>query len=161
MLFSNNNRLNLALAANFNDTEVDELNVPPAFQQSDIVDDRDIVFLTDGIPKRKIIGSVSYRMGKLGVLLRMTNFGEVQDARETDPDTDAPQVFASKSVVDLAFTGYLAPQLTITAGVNNLLDTYPDMLISPNVRGEVIYSRRTNQFGTQGRFLNLSLNYTW
>ena len=161
MLFDNNGRLNLLLAANFNDTEVDALNVPPAFQQSDIIDDRDIVFLTDGTPSSKIIGSVGYRKGMLGLLARMTKFGEVQDSRETNPDTDAPQVFASKSVVDIAVTCYLAPQLSITGGVNNLFDTYPDMLISPNVRGEVIYSRRTNQFGTQGRFLNLSLNYSW
>ena len=47
------------------------------------------------------------------------------------------------------------------AAVNNAFDVYPDMLYNPAVRGEVIYSRRTNQFGTMGRFVNLSMQYNW
>ncbi len=160
---SDNSRLGLTLAANFNKTEVDEFNVPAVFagREDDIVDDRDIVFLTNGIPNQKIIFSADYKVGKFSTLLRATNFGEVQDSREVDPDTSAPQVFPSRTVIDLSLTGHVSPQFSITVGANNLFDTYPDMLISPNVRGEVVYSRRTNQFGTQGRFLNLSLNYNW
>ena len=159
--YSNNNRLSLALAANFNDTEVDDFNIPAGLDEGDIIDARDLVFLTDGTPKRKVIGSATYQIGRISLLARATNFGEVQDSRETDPATGNPQVFSSQTITDFSVTGHLAPQLSVTAAVNNLFDVYPDMLISPNVRGEVIYSRRTNQFGTQGRFLNLSLNYTW
>lgn len=161
--FDENNRLNLTLGANFNKTEVDDFNVPEVFKgrESDIIDDRDIVFLTNGTPNRKIIFSASYQVGKFSALARFTNFGEVQDAREVNPDTDMPQVFASKTVTDFSITGHVNDQFSITLGANNLFDVYPDMLLSPNVRGEVIYSRRTNQFGTQGRFVNLSFNYNW
>ncbi len=160
----NENRLNLTLAANFNDTEVNDFNVPDVFKgrEEDIVDDRDIVFLTNGTPNRKIIFSASYQVGHISLLGRATNFGEVTDAREPDPDSESGfQVFPAKTVVDLSITGHISPQFSVTVGANNLFDVYPDMLLSPNVRGEVIYSRRTNQFGTQGRFVNLSLNYNW
>ena len=162
--FNNSNRLNLTLAANFNKTKVDDFNLPAAFEnrQDDLIDDRDIVFLTDGIPNQKIIFSLGYNMGKTGIRLRATNFGQVIDAREGDDTTESGfQEFSPKTIVDLSFSYQLTNGLSLSAGVNNLLDTYPDMLLSPNVRGEVIYSRRTNQFGTQGRFLNFSLNYQW
>lgn len=162
--FGDDNRLNLTLAANFNNTEVDDFNVPAAFQgkEADIIDDRDVVFLTNGIPNRKVIFSADYQVGKISFLARMTNFGEVIDAREADDTTESGfQEFSAKTVTDLSITGHISPQFSITVGANNLFDVYPDMLLSPNVRGEVIYSRRTNQFGTQGRFVNLSLNYNW
>lgn len=161
--FAENNRLGLTLAANFNNTEVDEFNVPDVFKgsESDLIDDRDIVFLTNGTPTQKIIFSADYQIGHFSTLLRVTNFGEVQDSREVDPDTEEAQVFPSRTVTDLSITGHISEQFSVTLGANNLFDVYPDMLISPNVRGEVIYSRRTNQFGTQGRFINFSLNYNW
>ncbi len=161
--FAESHRMGLTLAANFNKTEVDDYNLPAAFegQQDNIIDQRDIVFLTRGVPARKIIGTFDYRVKSFSMLARLTNFGSVQDARETDPDTGEPQVFPSRSVVDLSLTGHVSDKMSITFGVNNLLDVYPDMLYSPNVRGEVIYSRRTNQFGTQGRFVNVSINYNW
>ena len=162
--FENESSVNVTLAANFNKTEVDDFNLLPAFtgRQSDLIDNRDIVFLTDGIPSQKIIFSAGYNTGRFGFLLRATNFGQVIDAREGDDTSESGfQEFSAKTVVDFSVNYKITDGLTITAGANNLLDTYPDMLLSPNVRGEVIYSRRTNQFGTQGRFLNLALNYTW
>mgnify|MGYP000612879401 CR=1 FL=1 len=161
--FAESHRMGLTLAANFNKTEVGSFNLPGTFEQDsiDIIDDRDIVFLTRGTPNRKIIGTFDYRVKSFSMLARITNFGSVQDAREIDPDTDEAQVFPSRSVVDLSLTGHVSDKLSITLGANNLFDVYPDMLISPNVASEVIYSRRTNQFGTQGRFVNLSINYNW
>ena len=161
--YGESHRMGLTLAANFNRTEVDGFNLPPVFegQQDIIIDQRDIVFLTRGVPNRKIIGTFDYRVKSFSMLARLTNFGSVQDAREIDPDTEEAQVFPSRSVFDLSLTGHVSDKLSITLGANNLLDVYPDMLISPNVRGEVIYSRRTNQFGTQGRFINFSINYNF
>ena len=124
--------------------------------ESDLIDDRDIVFLTNGTPGQKIILSANYRFRKFSILTRFTKFGEVQDAREIDPATNAPQVFSPRIISDLFLVGHISPQFSITFGANNLFDVYPDMLLSPNVKGEVIYSRRTNQFGTQGRFINLA-----
>ncbi len=162
--FDNEHRLDLTLAGNFNNTDVDGFNLPGAFvdRQDDLIDNRDIIFMTDGIPNRKIIFSAAYTAGKLGLQLRGTNFGQVIDARESDNSTESGfQEFAPRTVVDLSLSYKLTDGLSLTLGANNLFDVYPDMLLTPNVRGEVIYSRRTNQFGTQGRFVNLAVNYNW
>jgi len=171
--FSEESNLGITLAANFNQTEVpdDGVNLPSglsAYEGDLTTANNDIVYITEGAPKRKIIGSVNYKIGPLGILLRATNFGEVSEPRiriddETTPDIDEnePQVMASKTLIDLALTGNINDQFSITLGANNLMDVYPDMLLSAQVRKEVIYSRRVNQFGTTGRFLNLSLNYNF
>jgi len=68
-------------------------------------------------------------------------------------------VFSSKTLVDLSVTYRLTSKFSLTAGANNVFDIYPDLLQVPQTANEVVFSRRTNQFGTQGRFLNLSVNY--
>lgn len=164
-LIAEGNSLGLTLAANFNSTEVpdDGVNLPSSLSSyaGDLTTaNNDIVYLTDGAPKRKIIGSVDYNVGKFGILLRATNFGEVSEPRLRD-DQGNPQVMSAKTLIDLSLTAHVTPQFSLTLGANNLTDVYPDMLGSAQVRKEVIYSRRVNQFGTTGRFLNLALNYTF
>ena len=156
-------KLNLSLGLNINKTTVESINESGVFQSQgiSIVDDRDIVFLTKGTPSRKVILSGNYQTGKFGFTTRASNFGEVTDARETVDANGTYQVFSPKTIVDLSIAYNMSDKFSVTVGANNVFDTYPDMLFSPNVRGEVIYSRRTNQFGTQGRFLNLALNYKW
>jgi len=163
--FSEESNLGITLAANFNQTEVpdDGVNLPSglsAYAEDLTSANNDIVYLTDGAPKRKIIGSVNYKIGPFSALLRATNFGEVSEPRIRDDEGD-PQVMSSKTLVDLALTGNISDEFSVTFGANNLFDIYPDMLSSAQVRREVIYSRRVNQFGTTGRFLNLSLNYNF
>lgn len=155
-------RWSLSLLANFNDTELDGINVPAGsgLDPSDLVDDRDIVFLTDGTPNQKVILKGVYRWNNIDALVRVSNFGEVKDAR-SDNAAGEPQTFSSQTVTDVSLTGHIADQFMITFGINNVFDVYPDMRVSPEIANEVIYSRRTNQFGTMGRFLNLSMQYNW
>ncbi len=166
MLINEGNNLGLTLSANFNKTEVPEedgVNLPDGLSAlaGDLTTaNNDIVYLTDGSPRRKIIGSVDYNIGKVGFILRATNFGEVLEPRVRD-DEGNPQVLAAKSLIDFSATYKFTDSFSFTAGVNNLFDIYPDMLSSTQVRNEVIYSRRVNQFGTIGRFVNVALNYTW
>jgi len=173
--FSENSRLNLALAVNFNQTEIDELNTTPelephiAFDRTDNGSDF-FIYLVEGTPTRKIIFTPSYTAGPITILARISNFGEVSEPRlrfnaelnewdDNPPGGGEPQVLGSKTTVDLSLTGNINEDLSLTFGVNNLFDVYPDMLREAQVRGEVIYSRRVNQFGTNGRFINLALNY--
>jgi len=175
--FSEKSKLNLSLALNLNETTIDDLNTTPELE-GQIAFDRIsngsdfFIYLVEGTPKSKLIFSPSYRTGNISFLARISNFGEVSEPRlrynATNDEWDdnpsgggEPQVLAAKTVVDLSITGHISKDLSITAGVNNLFDEYPDMLREAQVRSEVIYSRRVNQFGTNGRFLNLSLNYNW
>lgn len=175
--FAENNSLNLSLGLNFNETTIDELNVTQelephiAFDRTNNGSDF-FIYLVEGTPRSKIIFTPSYRIGNLSFLARISNFGEVSEPRlrynaandEWDDNPSGggePQVLAAKTIVDFSITGHFSENLSITAGANNLFDVYPDMLQEAQVRSEVIYSRRVNQFGTNGRFLNLTLNYTW
>jgi iron complex outermembrane receptor protein len=95
----------------------------------------------------------------------MSRFGKVSDptstlaVKPTDPTAVLYLVFSEKTVADIALTFRATKSLGITLGANNLFDVYPDLLQVPQTTNEVIFSRRTNQFGTQGRFLNLAVNY--
>lgn len=122
-------------------------------------------FFTNGLPNSKLITSILLDYKKLGVWLRVTNFGENSDPTamlktpSTDPNTPNYQVFSAKTLLDLGVNYQIWKGLNAQISVNNLLDVYPDLLQIPQTANEVIFSRRTNQFGTQGRFISLAVNY--
>ena len=155
----NEGSLGVTLAANFNKTTNEGTNLPRALSGLSL-SGNDVTYLLEGSPRRKLIATVNLNTGPFAILLRGTNFGEVTEARQRDADGNR-QVLSAKTVFDLSVSAKVAKQFTITAGVNNLFDTYPDMLLARQVRSEVIYSRRVNQFGSMGRFLNLALTYNW
>jgi iron complex outermembrane recepter protein len=125
------------------------------------------LYITDGQPRNKLIVSANYDYKQFGILLRATRFGEVSDAlatlkvAPTDVTAKKYQVFSAKTLFDVAIIYRPLKKLTITVGANNFTDVYPDLLQVPQQTNEVVYSRRTNQFGTQGRFLNMSVNYSF
>jgi iron complex outermembrane receptor protein len=137
-----------------------DYNTNPEAQQ-------DIIYFTKGTPTNKFIGSANYEMGKFAVLLRVTRFGKVSDPLAplfvvpTDPNAIKYQVLSVKTVSDLSLTFKPHPKILFTIGANNLFDVYPDMLDTPQLSEEVIYSRRVNQFGTMGRFINFGMNYNF
>jgi iron complex outermembrane recepter protein len=122
-------------------------------------------YITDGLPKDKFIASFNYDYKWIGVVFRVSRFGEVHDplatlaVKPTDPNARQYQVFGAKTLYDAAINIYPMKNLTVMLGCNNITDVYPDLLQVPQTTNEVIFSRRTNQFGTQGRFLNASVNY--
>lgn len=175
--FSEDKQLGLSLALNLNETKIDELNVTSqlaphiSFDRTDNGSDF-FIYLVEGTPRSKVIFSPSFTSGWFTVLARISNFGEVSEPRlrynAADDEWDdnpsgggEPQVLSAKTVVDLSLIAQINDNFSITVGANNLFDAYPDMLREAQVRSEVIYSRRVNQFGTNGRFLNLSINYNW
>lgn len=174
---SDKNTLGLSLAVNFNETEIDDLNVTEqlaphiSFDRTSNGSDF-FIYLVEGTPRSKIIFSPSFTSGWFTALARVSYFGEVSEPRlrynsdidewdDNPPGGGEPQVLGGKTVVDLSLTAAISDNFSVTLGANNLFDAYPDMLREGQVRSEVIYSRRVNQFGTNGRFLNLSLNYNW
>ena len=71
------------------------------------------------------------------------------------------QVFGAKVVTDLSVGYQLLQGLRLSIGANNLLDVYPDESIPANQgSAQFLYSRRSQQFGFQGRFIfaRLALN---
>ena len=137
-----------------------DYNTNPEAQQ-------DIIYFTKGTPKEKLILSANYEVGKFGIMVRATHFGQVHDPLAplyvvpTDPNALKYQVLSAKTVTDLSITFKLGTAYSMMLGVNNLFDVYPDLLNTPQASEEIIYSRRVNQFGTEGRFINFSMNYNF
>ncbi len=133
----------------------------------EVADKTATLYITDGLPKNKLITSVNFDYAKLGFMIRASRFGEVSDplatlaVKPTDPNAKTYQVFPAKTLVDVALSFRPTNKISASFGVNNLFDVYPDLLQVPQTTNEVLFSRRTNQFGTQGRFLNLTLNYNF
>ena len=132
----------------------------------EVVDAISALYITDGQPKNKLIVSANYEIKQFGILFRVSKFGTVVDPLATLAVADTKtglkyQTFAAKTLLDIALTYKPMKNLGISLGVNNLTDVYPDLLVAPQTSNEVIFSRRTNQFGTQGRFINASVNYNF
>lgn len=52
-------------------------------------------------------------------------------------------------------------RLSLTAGANNLLDVYPDLnRVENQSSGRFLYSRRSQQFGANGRYVFLRANFS-
>jgi iron complex outermembrane receptor protein len=148
----------------------------------EVVNSDAAAYITDGLPKDKLILSLNYNYKKLGFTLRSTRFGEVTDPLalyDIDKNNDGKfanykdasgatvvevngkvqDPFSAKFITDLSLNYNILKDLSISLGVNNMFDIYPDLLLKPQLVNEVIFSRRTNQFGTQGRFLHTTVNY--
>jgi iron complex outermembrane receptor protein len=124
-------------------------------------------FFTNGLPQNKLLVSAMFEYKNLGVWLRASHFGKNSDptamlkTAPNDPNAPKYQVFEAKTLLDFGVNYQIIKGLTAQFGVNNLLDVYPDLLQVPQTTNEVIFSRRTNQFGSQGRFFNFTLNYVF
>lgn len=81
--------------------------------------------LERGQPNSNILASASYQLGSFGAMLRTQRFGEVTTAG-AQGSTALDQTFAARWITDASISSTLLRKYTLTAGVNNLLDVYPD-----------------------------------
>ncbi|QJD80716.1 TonB-dependent receptor [Spirosoma rhododendri] len=133
----------------------------------EVADQVATLYITDGLPRDKFIGTVNYDYGKFGLMVRGSRFGQVSDplatlaVKPTDVSAPTYQVFSARTLFDASVTFRPVRKLSVIGMVNNVFDVYPDLLQVPQTNSEVVFSRRTNQFGMQGRFLNLTVNYAF
>ncbi|MFT6149139.1 MAG: iron complex outermembrane receptor protein [Saprospiraceae bacterium] len=154
-------RLNTTLAATFSQTElIGDIKTSPLLEdKKDTYFDRTSqIFLESAVPRQKINLTLSYSTGKFNMMLRNVYFGEVNEATNNEAND---QTFAAKVVTDISVGYKLTEKLRLSVGANNLFDVYPDLNIEANQSsGRFLYSRRSQQFGANGRyaFARLSLD---
>ncbi|MCB9317469.1 MAG: TonB-dependent receptor [Lewinellaceae bacterium] len=159
---NNANSLNTSLAATFSKTEqIGEVQTSRELEGLEDVyfDETSRIFLEKAVPRTKLNLSFNLTLGKFNAFLQNVYFGEVTEATNTAANQ---QVFAGKVVTDLSVGYQLLNNMRLTVGANNLLDIYPDENIPANQgTGQFLYSRRSQQFGFQGRFIfgRLSFNF--
>ena len=116
------------------------------------------VYFESAVPHTKANLSLNYLRGKWGVFLRNVYFGPVDAATNVVSDY---QTFGGKVVTDLSASYSLLSNLRLTLGANNILDIYPDKTIGGNTgAGYFLYSRTSQQFGFNGRFIFARLALT-
>lgn len=157
-------RLTNTLAFTFSKTDVEGVNIPTAIKNAGLsdtyFDPTSRIYLESSVPTTK--GNLSHNLSvndKWSIFLRNSYFGEVEEATNSnDPSIDT--TFGGKVITDLSFGYNFNKSLSLTLGANNLFDVYPDEN-DPAFRssGRFIYSRRSVQFGTNGRHLFARLHF--
>jgi iron complex outermembrane receptor protein len=158
--FNTNNRLDVTLAGTFSETELSDVKTNETLQgkEDTFFDETSRIFLEDAVPNTKVNLTLNYKTGDLGIMLRNVYFGEVMEATN---NMDNQQNFGAKIVTDLSVYYNFTPKFRVTIGSNNLLDVYPDSAIEANQSsGRFLYSRRSQQFGANGRFIFARIGFT-
>jgi iron complex outermembrane recepter protein len=169
-------KLTASLALTINDTRITKVKDTPAALQLDtktavvLIDTINRALIETSQPHTKVIFSLGYTIGKIGVNFRSTYFGEVSAWEKlTTPNPGTSnlhqlQVFAAKTLFDLSANYTPSKYITITVGGNNITDVYPDKVYSnyaSYTNGQVPYSRNVNQFGFNGAYYygTLAVNF--
>ena len=80
-----------------------------------------------GQPASKIILSGNYAVGKIGLLIRSTQFGKTTTVTDSE-DKTRDEFFSAKILTDVSINYSPKTWLTLTAGANDVFDVYPDKL---------------------------------
>ncbi len=183
--FSAGTKLDLSLAASYNDTEVVRQRATPApilvgatalNQGLQLLDQTSIELIEVAIPKAKILGGIKVEHGAFTATARGTYFGKVKafslglSALDNNVKCDTAkrcvQTFEGKAIFDASISFKATERLNLTAGSNNIFDTYPDKYnnkrdgfvgeASAYSNGQIPYSRNSNQFGFSGAYYYVS-----
>ncbi|GAA4033559.1 TonB-dependent receptor [Hymenobacter glaciei] len=134
-------QLLVTAAGNFNRTRTLAQNVPANFSSlqtddnptTNYIDPRQLSLIETGNPASKILLGVNYNIGKFGVGLRNTYFGEVS-YYDVAPDPAVYDfggyllVFKPRAVTDLLVSYQPAKALTLTVGAQNLFNVKPNTI---------------------------------
>lgn len=150
------------LAATFAQTKLEgAVKTSPqlAGKEATYFDETSRIFLESAVPRQKVNLTLNYKIDKFSVFLRNVYFGSVQEATN---NVDNQQTFSAKTVTDLSIGYDIAKGTNFTIGANNILDVYPDMNLPANQgSGQFLYSRRSQQFGANGRYIFARLNFAF
>jgi iron complex outermembrane receptor protein len=180
-------RLNLIVAANFTETQVQSVNTSSSTIDADprlqntLFDRQQRTRIETAQPRNKINLGANFNHGIFGIEARTVRFGEVK-FRDPDPTREAlvDQTFSAKWITDLSLNAQVLKQVGITIGANNLFDVYPDKFrlhprnnpnnfsVDPATsfnssldntnRNRFVYN--ANQFGFNGGYYFARLNFT-
>ncbi|WP_115717539.1 TonB-dependent receptor plug domain-containing protein [Gallaecimonas mangrovi] len=138
---------NFSLAGNYNKTEVTSYN-------PDVIDADRKASLENGLPKSRVNFNVTHSFDVYRLDLGMRYYGtwKTQDASE-----DEYQTFGSEVIVDTSGTWLATDKLSLTAGVQNLFDNYPDEVKYGTSAGEKYANN--SPIGTDGTRWFVRANY--
>lgn len=121
-------RLNLSLAANFNELTIDKVqtNAQLAGKEDTYFDLRERYFLRASAPPSKINFTADYGIKKFNFVLRLVRFGEIKLAN-FEYDENKLDIYSAKITTDLSVRYAINDKLAFTIGGQNIFNVYPDL----------------------------------
>ncbi|MES2104339.1 MAG: TonB-dependent receptor [Pseudomonadota bacterium] len=156
----NADKLGLTLGYNHNDTSVSGIAANPAILTQNkltLIDRQTVNRATEASPKDKLSLAADYDAGIWGAHGQATRYGKFTSP-QNDPATD--QTFSANWVLDVS-AKYRLGKWTLTAGVDNLTDKYPDRLIAANNLGGTLPYSTFSPYGFNGRYYYAKAAYAW
>jgi len=158
-------KLNISLAANWNDTEiVGEIATPKLLADNDyqIFNRKEASRITSARPDIKGTLGLNYSIGKFNTSFNNTYFGEVTWQHAADPNKD--QTFAGKVITDLILNYSFSDKVQASITANNLLNVYPDVIDTKgdfvtDLGGRFKYPWEVNQFGFLGTVIKAGVTF--
>lgn len=170
-------KITLTLAANFNETKLDRIAGTPAPLaavgiNTVLFDLTQQVRFTESQPQEKISLTATWDRGPFSLRLTNTYYGETSvvaltnrtpaqvaaltpgyDVRllpvsPTSPNVDIVQTFGAKTLTDIEADFEVNDRLTVSVGVNNVFDVYPDENIRSTAAGIAAGSNGADNAGT-------------
>ncbi len=166
----------LTAAGNFNDIKVTQAPGPATITAVvngastsvvlPIFSRQRIISFEQGTPRTKVVGTVDWSLGNLGVTARGSYYGDVTQPSsngfaEDDIHTGRHTIF------DLEARYQVLRNINLAVGANNLFDTYPDYVKLTSSRGTILNSTGLvgfpyySPFGFNGRYLYARVGVTW
>ncbi len=168
--------LDFTLAANFTETEVDNIKSPESLSsvpgiQDLIFTEQDQSILEEWQPKDRINFTTQYELDAFEITFSLNRYGEytVLDGER--------QTFSAKTLADLQFIWHLTDNLDWNIGGNNIFDEVPDKnevgqsragtILDPEgniiveTEGVFQYSRRSAPFGFNGAYFYTGLTWSF
>ncbi|MFZ6656334.1 TonB-dependent receptor plug domain-containing protein [Undibacterium sp. TJN19] len=159
---SGTDKLGFTVGYNRNDTSVKRVGANPAVLTQNnllLIDRQTISRAIDATPKDKFSFGVDYGFSGWNLHALATRYGSF-----VSPQNNATldQTYSANTVLDIAGS-YKIGKWTISAGVDNLTDKYPDQVTSAgnlNTGGTLPYST-FSPYGFNGRYYYAKVGYAW
>lgn len=113
--------------------------------------------ITKGSPSDKLSLGADYNRAEWTLHGQLTRYGEFT-VYNANPAQD--QTFSANWVLDLAAT-YRVGRVSITGGIDNVTDQYPDTVLAANSNSGILPYSNSSPYGFSGRFLYAKLGYRW
>ncbi len=161
---ANRDRLDFTAAYNHNKTTVENVAANPAILTANnllLIDRQSILRNTVGAPKDKFSLGADYTAGRWSARALATQYGKFT-VPQNNPDND--QEFGRQWTLDVSGTVKIAQNWRVSAGIDNLTDSYPDKtkITAANLSTNGIYPYSNfSPAGFNGRYYYARVGYSW
>lgn len=147
----------------FNRTEVkDRRSQSPVLSGAQLFDDTQVTLIEKGQPRQHHVVAADYTTGPWNVTARANYFGEVEGQGFTPGFI---QTWKAKWILDLTGRYSFSRKFSLTAGINNVFDTYPTkwdpVKAAPFPQLGFTYCWETCPFGINGRSYYVKADYSF